>query len=475
MNSQKIIFKTLINLSGVFALAFFLLVPAVARADMRRYKGSPVTKARLIKVLKGKLLETKKINQTIYIHGVNFETTPEVERELRGAGARASVLAATRENFRASTAALKPSEQQAENDFEKGERLLEEATDEDVDEKVARRKLEEALAAFQSAAKKLPDAATYLKISECFSELENEDETLKAAKKAAQLEPDNYLTWENLAFVFEDDENYQEALNAYRKAIAAKPDYDWGWNSIGEIYIILGNYPEAVKAFEKAVAIDATEEDHNLRLIAAQARAKFYAQAVANLEKFAGANGLENVYLAPDEWKEIVAAYRAAKNNSRVLEVLRRAAVNHPSSAELRQMLAEAESSGAPAPNAASKDKALAELIALEKEWGDAYIRGDVSVIKRIFAEEFAGKSEDGRSFSKLQYTLWLKPHKYIVSQELTDVNLDLKGNTATLKGNIKVTFDAGTQRTFPFADTFVRRNGVWLVTSSEYSEIKIP
>lgn len=69
-------------------------------AVIGQYKGDPVKRDRLIKVLRSKQFQTKDIVQIINENGVDFRLNAAAESELRAAGARPLVIDAVRRNFR---------------------------------------------------------------------------------------------------------------------------------------------------------------------------------------------------------------------------------------------------------------------------------------------------------------------------------------------------------------------------------------
>ena len=78
-------------------MSFVLLSSAAAQ----QYVGSPVTKPRLISVLRSKSLQTRDIVKIINESGVNFQMNGSTESELVAAGARPQVIEAARSNYRA--------------------------------------------------------------------------------------------------------------------------------------------------------------------------------------------------------------------------------------------------------------------------------------------------------------------------------------------------------------------------------------
>lgn len=69
----------------------------------QKYVGSPVTKPRLVGVLRSKSLQTREIVKILNESGADFQITDSVESELIAAGARPEVLAAVRNNYRSAS------------------------------------------------------------------------------------------------------------------------------------------------------------------------------------------------------------------------------------------------------------------------------------------------------------------------------------------------------------------------------------
>lgn len=83
---------------GAVIIAAILLMPV--RVAAQKYVGSPVTKPRLIGVLRSKSLQTREIVKILNESGADFQMNSAVEAELIAAGARPEVLAAVRNNYR---------------------------------------------------------------------------------------------------------------------------------------------------------------------------------------------------------------------------------------------------------------------------------------------------------------------------------------------------------------------------------------
>ena len=96
---------SLLLLSGV------LFAPGALQAQGKK----PITKEGLVKAIQLNGLSTRELVQQIQLRGVEFQLTPELEGELRGAGARPEVVEAARANYRAPVAARPASNKNTTN------------------------------------------------------------------------------------------------------------------------------------------------------------------------------------------------------------------------------------------------------------------------------------------------------------------------------------------------------------------------
>lgn len=90
--------KSFVRFALAFSLIFLIVFSAVAQ-----YKGKPVKKELLLKVLRSKQLQTEDIVTVIRTNGVDFRLTDDVRKDLIAAGARPQVINAVSENQRVST------------------------------------------------------------------------------------------------------------------------------------------------------------------------------------------------------------------------------------------------------------------------------------------------------------------------------------------------------------------------------------
>lgn len=104
MKNKNLIYRCNAVALSVFSLLCVFSIGVFAQ----QYAGSPVTKIRLVSVLRSKSLQTREIVKVINNKGVDFQINPANEAELVAAGARPEVIAAARSNYRA-LAVSKPS------------------------------------------------------------------------------------------------------------------------------------------------------------------------------------------------------------------------------------------------------------------------------------------------------------------------------------------------------------------------------
>ena len=125
-----------------------------------------------------------------------------------------------------------------------------------------------------------------------------------------------------------------------------------------------------------------------------------------------------------------------------------------------------------PAPPAAAADPATAEIVRLEKQWGEAFVKRDFDFIDGIVAPEYrlVGADDDGSHGITLRDE-WMKNARIFVhhafSVETVDVNRAGDTAVASARGLWTVSFRPGAPAMpirFFVTDTWVRRGGRWQV-----------
>lgn len=150
---------------------------------------------------------------------------------------------------------------------------------------------------------------------------------------------------------------------------------------------------------------------------------------------------------------------------------------------QLIQQLIQAASSGPAAPASTgaagaggSTDEALLrELLELERVAFDAGQRGDKATVERMMAAEFV-QTQDGKTYDRAKLLAAIKPSGLNPSLSYEEVGVAVNGETATLTGIAVLRGQRGgamaTVRQ-KFTDTFVKREGRWLVLRSEVTTLK--
>ena len=120
----------------------------------------------------------------------------------------------------------------------------------------------------------------------------------------------------------------------------------------------------------------------------------------------------------------------------------------------------------------AAVEPVTAEIAALEKRWGEAFVKRDFAFIDAIVAPEYrlVGARDDGTHSITLRDD-WMKNARLFVHHDFTveTVDVNRSGDTAvaSAKGLWTVSFRPGAPAMpirFFVTDTWVRRSGKWQV-----------
>lgn len=164
------------NLLIKIAIACFLILTAGGNLSAQ-YKGAPVQKERLLRVLQSKQLQTRHIVAIINSNGVDFQITPAIRKELIAAGARPAVIQAALGNYRGvskSNAALgKVRDNKSIGGKSPTTSIIPPSYDDLLDQAMRYHK--------QTA---------------------NPEEAMRVLREAALLEPENPLTYQMIGFVY---------------------------------------------------------------------------------------------------------------------------------------------------------------------------------------------------------------------------------------------------------------------------------
>jgi ketosteroid isomerase-like protein len=107
-----------------------------------------------------------------------------------------------------------------------------------------------------------------------------------------------------------------------------------------------------------------------------------------------------------------------------------------------------------------------------ESQWAEAVASGDVSVVKRILADDFIGvDAGDGHLYPKAEAISWIQDHHIeFVFNHLDEVKVRFYGNTAVAQGGESWERRTGEPRKgrFVWTDTWVLRKGQWQIVAAE-------
>ena len=126
-------------------------------------------------------------------------------------------------------------------------------------------------------------------------------------------------------------------------------------------------------------------------------------------------------------------------------------------------------------PAGATDDHAaiLLELVNIEKRWKTANVKGDVTTLGNIFADEFTNVAENGKTYTRAEWiALWKRGDPTIKSWEISDERLEsTEGNKATITFIIMRTYKNSKMIRSSDTDTFIKRDGRWQVIASQSSK----
>jgi ketosteroid isomerase-like protein len=117
------------------------------------------------------------------------------------------------------------------------------------------------------------------------------------------------------------------------------------------------------------------------------------------------------------------------------------------------------------------------ELIKLENEWADAWVKNDIAFQDRIMADDYTWTSSWGMVFTKADNLKLVKSGEdVIISWLLSDMKVRVYGDAAVVTGcsTLKETYKgkdvSGQER---WTHTWVKRAGRWQCVAGHSSEIR--
>jgi tetratricopeptide (TPR) repeat protein len=117
--------------------------------------------------------------------------------------------------------------------------------------------LDQAEATYKTLAEVSPkDAANWYRyILDMYSKVNQWDKAIEAARKVAEMNPNDDQSLYNLGLIYRQLQKYPEAIEEYKKTVAVKPTNDLAWFQIGYCYYMLKNYKETISAMQKNVEL----------------------------------------------------------------------------------------------------------------------------------------------------------------------------------------------------------------------------
>jgi len=115
-----------------------------------------------------------------------------------------------------------------------------------------------------------------------------------------------------------------------------------------------------------------------------------------------------------------------------------------------------------------------AALLQIEDAWNAAYGRHDEAWFQQNLADDYTEIGDDGRTINdKAGATAAMKADKSTaIESELSDMKVRVEGNAAIVTGvnHIRLKDPTGKQQDYKhrFTDTFVKRDGRWLIWANE-------
>jgi len=114
------------------------------------------------------------------------------------------------------------------------------------------------------------------------------------------------------------------------------------------------------------------------------------------------------------------------------------------------------------------------ELMKIENDLTTASFAGDISTLASFMADDYSGTGADGRTQNKNQILAATKPDKVTKSWKISDGELvSVNDNSAVLTYVQSQTLRDGRTFRARVTDTFVKRNGRWLVKSEQQTLMK--
>src|SRR5258706_6739070 len=134
---------------------------------------------------------------------------------------------------------------------------------------------------------------------------------------------------------------------------------------------------------------------------------------------------------------------------------------------------ATAPAKSAPSPKA-DKEAVKAELLKLEEDMTQAALNGDITLLAKNTTDDFKLTGVDGKVQDKNEALADVKKEKKIKAFSITDADLlSFSDDSAVLSYTQNVTLKDGRSGRAKVTDTFVKKDGRWMVKSEQATMMK--
>jgi len=128
---------------------------------------------------------------------------------------------------------------------------------------------------------------------------------------------------------------------------------------------------------------------------------------------------------------------------------------------------------------ASSRDQTADERAVIEGEraWGQAYVTGDVAVVRRLLADDFLGVDPRGGFYDKASVIKDVRDGPRGTSDEVGPVTVRFYGNTAIAQAHEHEVGPAPERKPAErvFTDTWIKLDGQWRIVAAEDLDPEVP
>lgn len=120
------------------------------------------------------------------------------------------------------------------------------------------------------------------------------------------------------------------------------------------------------------------------------------------------------------------------------------------------------------------RDTVKNDLVRLVNDIADASVEGDIAMLSKVTTDDFQQTDVEGKVQNKNQALAEVKKEKTIKSWSITEAELTtMTEDTAVLKYLLSLTLKNGRSGKARSTDTFVKKDGNWLLRSSQQTMVK--